>query len=268
MIRPTIDAIVLNRNLMCVTDNLIADLNRRDCFGFVGVVDAGSRDEEVSKYTVVKANSPEVKVFGLRVNRGYNLAINWWLNQSTNSQYLLLLPNDTEINCLDLELLWESLPERIKVAAIVPLSVTDPYNAILPSQGVGLGWNFNEGPIVLSREFIEFMVSCGCEVFDSKNFRSYLSFVEIALKAYANDYALVATRHISFIENESHLEKHYDLIATEESSKNAELLIAEGRAWLGRKYGIIDGMAFENLVRLSFEDFLFSNPQVKHLEIR
>jgi len=267
----SLDVLILNRNLKEVTDALVSNLYIQTGVKFVGVIDAGSVSDQVSKHTVVKNSSIEAKSLGLRLNRGFNLGIDWWIHQSDRSDYLLLLPNDAEIASFDAPNLFSSLyslRNQVKVAAVIPLSSDSPYLHILPEKRVGLGWSFNEGPIILNLEFIEFILQCGSEVFDSTNFRGYLSFVELALKVYANDFALVATDYLSFTENESHLQKHHELIITEQAQENARLLVMEGSAWLGKKYAVSDGICFENIVRLIFESFLGRRTDLSHLRLR
>lgn len=268
MSRLTVDALVLNRNLRNVTDKLVEDLLTLNTFANVGVIDSGSQNSEVSKYTLVKSETIDAKNFGLRINRGFNLGINWWLNQKNTSDFLLLLPNDTEISEFNWHDLSNVLPLDLNVGAIVPLSIDSPYQKIVHKSRVGIGWNFNEGPICLNKKFIELMDSCGTQVFDSSNFRGYLSFIELAVKIYGNSFVMLATNLISYQENESHLLKHYDLIKTEKKLLNEELLIKEGSVWLSKKYGFLDSWAFENMARLLFEDYLNTISDYHHLVLR
>lgn len=271
MDKSSLDVLVLNRNLRDVTDSLVSNLEIQSGVNSVGVIDAGSTNDQISKYTVVQNFSIEATSFGLRLNRGFNLGISWWAHQSNKSDYLLLLPNDAEIETFDALNLFNflfSLSNQIDVAAVIPLSKDSPYRHILPRERVGLGWSFNEGPILLNGEFIEFMLRCGADVFDSDNFRGYLSFVELALKIYANNFAFLATDFLSFRENESHLHNHYELIITEQAQENARLLLMEGSAWLGKKYGVLDGISFENMVRQVFESFMGRNSDLNHLRLR
>lgn len=271
MNKSSLDILVLNRNLRDVTDSLVSTLEIQSGVNSVGVIDAGSTSDQVSKHTVVQDFSVEAMSFGLRLNRGFNLGISWWAHQTNGSNFLLLLPNDAELETFDALNLFDSisnLSNRIDVAAVIPLSQDSPYRHILPKDRVGLGWSFNEGPVLLSRKFIEFMLRCGADVFDSDNFRGYLSFVELALKVYANNFALLATDFLSFRENESHLQNHYDLIITEQAQENARLLLMEGSAWLAKKYGVLDGISFENIVRLVFESVMERHPELKHLRLR
>ncbi len=264
----SIDALVINRNLKSVTDDLIGKLESSKSFRSIGVVDGASREEEISNHTVVRSDSLAAQAFGLRINRGYNLAISWWIKQSIQSDYLLLLPNDTVMVEMNVSELIASLDDKFPVAAIVPLPADSPYQTILPKGRIGIGWHFNEGPIVLSKNFILHQERCGREVFDSENFRGYLSFIDLALRIYANHFCMIGTNLISFNENESHLHNHHELIVTEEASRNASLLLKEGRAWLAQKHGLIDGLSFENLVRLSFEEFMRLNPKLSSWRIR
>jgi hypothetical protein len=268
MTRLEIDALVINRNLRIVTDRLVNGLLESEDFFRVGVVDAGSRLDEISAHTVVRDNSFEVETFGLRINRGYNLAISWWMNQKNRAKYILLLPNDTEIQEQQTKLLIESLEFFRPIGAIIPLPKESPYRAILPRGRVGLGWNFNEGPIILTAEFIEICLRSGKPVFDPDNFRGYLSFVELALQAYANNFGILATDLISFTENESHLILHSDLIKTEDYARNAALILIEGRIWLGKKYGFLDGITLENTTRLVYEEYIRLHPHFSDYIIR
>ena len=268
MTRLKIDALVINRNLRVVTDRLVSGLLESKDFGKVGVVDAGSRVEEISTHTVVRDSSLEVETFGLRINRGYNLAISWWMKQEDKADYVLLLPNDTEIQEQRLDALAESLSVFKPIGAIIPLPMESPYRAILPPARIGLGWHFNEGPIILKSDFLEIFLRSGRPFFDPDNFRGYLAFVELALQAYSNNFGILATDLISFTENESHLINHSELIKTENVARNATLLLAEGRIWLGRKYGFLDGITLENLTRLAFEEFMRLHPHYSDYKIR
>ena len=54
---------------------------------------------------------------------------------------------------------------------------------------------------------------------------------------------------------------------TESYSLNKRLLISEGKKWLFKKYGILDRWAFENIIRLLYEEFIKVNPKYKSIEI-
>lgn len=263
-----LDILILNRNLKDVTDLLVADVKSRvSGNSLVGVIDSGSRDEEVSRHTVVQEDGLDAKLKGLRVNRGFNLGIDWWLRGNPQSDWLMLLPNDAEI-CR-----WESnsferlLETDLALAAIYPIAPRSGYANALEPQESGLLWNIQEGPIVLSRKFCEMMVSGKSRVFDPENFRGYLSFLELSMRAYANNLAIAGTTLVSFSENEDHLLSKAHLIGTEEMSHNLKLLIEEGEDWLLSKYGLRDRWSMENIVRLLFDEYVRVNPGLGLREI-
>jgi hypothetical protein len=96
--------------------------------------------------------------------------------------------------------------------------------------------------------------------FDPQNFRGYCSLLEVALQAYSQDSALVATNLVTFAENTGHLLSNYELIGTEPLSENQRLLISEGEAWLSSKYGYQYRRNLELVCRLVFEEFLSVHP--------
>jgi hypothetical protein len=256
-----LDVLILNRNLKSVTDRLFDNFIDNRHINIIGVIDSGSRDEEVSANTVVRDASIEALLHGLRINRGFNLGINWWRNQPTESSFLLLLPNDTELIEFDIDGLIRGLEGFRNIAAILPLSQNSPYTEILPESRLGLVWSINEGPILLSRKYVDFQSKCSSLVFDDNNFRGYLTFTELAIKSYANNFGILATDFISFRENESYLQTKHQLIGTEPLEDNARLLLDEGRVWLARKYGLSDGRSFELIARLLFEEYLRVHPE-------
>lgn len=261
-----LDVLILNRNLRQVTDALVDDLEKRLPSGaLVGVIDSGSREAEISKHTVVGDSSISARVSGLRINRGFNLGISWWLTSRPHVGWVLLAPNDAEIVHWDQGKLEHLLQDSASAAAIYPVASGSGYDIALQPRDAGLLWNIQEGPIVLNRDFCELLTQQDSKVFDDNNFRGYLSFLELSLRAYANNLPIVATSSISFRENEEHLLTKSHLIGTEEMSQNLRLLVSEGEKWLANKYGFSDRWTFENMVRVVFDEFVRVNPN-QHLE--
>lgn len=263
-----LDALILNRNLKKVTDALVKTLesNVRN-IDFVAVIDSGSRSEEVSERTVTRADSTEAAIYGLRLNRGFNLGINWWLAERKESDWILLLPNDAELHHIDDLGLSQVMEQYPHAAAIYPISPDSGYEISLGDRRSGLIWNLQEGPVILSRHFCELLTKNASTVFDPQNFRGYLSFLELSLRAYANNFPIIGTANIAFRENETHLLSKAHLIGTEDLSQNLQLFVEEGERWLSIKYGLSDRWSFENLVRLAFEEFLKVNPCMKLEEV-
>ena len=256
----TIDVLILNRNLRSITDDLVRSMIIHDKNALVGVIDAGSRKEERSDFTVVSDESKFAAEHGLRINRGYNLGIKWWLTQTTSSDWLLLLPNDSEVVAWDSHILLRQLENLPNAVVVIPIAPTNPYIPLLGPLRLGLGWNFHEGPILLKRNYLENRTENQGQVFDEDNFRSYLSFIELSFQVYGDNKSVLATDLVSFVENESHLLSNSALIQTESYTENLELLVTEGEAWLRKKYGWEDRWPLEMAARALFERYLIMNP--------
>jgi len=258
-----LDVLILNRNMRKVTDELaekimeITDVQR--CL----VIDAGSRESEISRYTFIRDSSEKTIQQGLRPNRGFQLGLQEWVKSDKPAQWVLLLPNDSEIVHWNMIKLLEELSSCREIVAVVPISPVNPYKGMLPESRIAFGWNFHEGPLMLRRDFVENRLNNQGYVLDPDNFRGYLSFIELGLQVFAANMGLVATDLISFSENQSHLMHNHQLIGTEPIAQNLELLISEGEKWLAHKYGLEDRWSFEMLARLAFEEFLLVNPELK-----
>jgi len=258
-----LDFLIINRNLKNVTNNLIMDLKSHENVGIVGAVDAGSRDEEISKHTVVRDDSYEAKAYGLRINRGYNLGLNWWIKHSnTNSNWVCLLPNDSIIENMEIVKLLGEVDNYEKCQAIVPISPLSAYSKYLIDKNIFLNWHFAEGPIILKRSLVEYFFKQKNLVFDNDNFRGYLSFIYLAIEIYANNLCMVGSNLISFSENEDFLINNFNLIETESIDENKNLLIKEGLLILGKKYGLESRLGLELIGRLLFEEFKKVNPDI------
>ena len=90
-----IAAIILNRNLPYVTNKLYHSIkkNNKNLID-VFIVDAGSDNKKISKYTTWKANSKSIKKMGLRYGRGmnYGLLQLWKENkfENSNNKYIII----------------------------------------------------------------------------------------------------------------------------------------------------------------------------------
>lgn len=257
-----IDVLVLNRNLRAVTDSLVNHIAKQKNVDGCFVVDSGSRQEEISEHTVVGDTSHSAFVYGLRLNRGFNLGISWWLENRDSAGYLLLLPNDSELVTWDIEKLIHKISGSQEIGAVIPLPPSDPYLGLLGESGVGIGWNFQEGPILFTNKFLKDRLALG-PVFDPKNFRGYLSFIDLACQMYSSNISILATDLIQFSENTSILINEFQLMGTEPLEVNLALLVSEGETWLAEKFGTKERWAIELIARLLFEEFLRVNPSCK-----
>lgn len=265
-----IDAIILNRNLGEVCDALyqnVEELLGPTCR--IEVVDSSTSTELASKRVTVLAKTDEALEHGLRFGRGMNMGLNKLLESGPLNPWILLLPVDTEVVKLDLESLVDDLATIPELVAVKPLPDGSPYAKLLGERGRGIGWNFEEGPWLLNSDFVRKQIDLNSrsEFFDSANFRGFLTGLELSFKAYANGNCVGLTRHLVLRENESHLIEKADLIKTEPLDENLRMLVEEGEAWLGTKYGIQDSWDFAQVVRLLFDRFLIENPDLQSLAL-
>jgi hypothetical protein len=258
-----VDVLILNRNMREVTDELVEKIKEYTEVKQCLVVDAGSRESEVSRYTFVRDSSEKTIQLGLRPNKGFQLGLQKWVRSNNPAQWVLLLPNDSEIVQWNMSQLLVELASSKEIVAVVPIAPANPYKGMLPESRIAFGWNFHEGPLLLRRDFVEHRLNNQGYVLDPENFRGYLSFIELALQIFAANKGLVATDLISFSENQSHLLHNHHLIGTEPIAQNLELLIKEGEKWLAHKHGLEDRWSFEMLTRLAFEEFLQVNPELR-----
>jgi hypothetical protein len=259
------DVIILNRNLRAVTDELAKQLTDLDGVGGVYVVDSGSVDAEISSRTIARDESEFARVNGLRINRGFNLGLLEWLKLEQRGEWILLLPNDAEIVSANLEVLLELAGRTSDIAAIVPVTDDNPYTSLIQESGASLVWNIHEGPIMLRRNFVEDSFDLAGQVFDSSNFRSYASFLDLSFRIYASDRCIIATNLVRFRENKLHQLTKHTLIGTEPQDESLALLLSEGKKWMASKYGFTDRRNLELATRLLFEEFCIVHPE---LEIR
>ena len=258
-------AVILNRNMGEVCDNLRKKLLDEGIMDVI-VVDSSTDEMLQSKFVSIGSIDQKAKDVGYRINRGFNLGLNYALN-NYDFDWIFCFPVDTEIIKFDLEsfdLISRQFP---KITAYALAEKSDAYLPLI-KKNVGLVWNIPEGPILLSQELVSmFKTTHGVTLFSDENFRSYLSFKELAFRIYSNNLALGIYDGFLVAENEDLLLTYSELMKTEDFSSNKKLLISEGGEWLFNKYGIFDRWAFENAVRLLYEEFCKVNPGYKPIEI-
>jgi hypothetical protein len=256
-------AIILNRNLGEVCDELRRKLLSQGISDVI-IVDSSTDVTLQSKFVTIKAQDKEALKLGFRINRGFNLGLNYAL-ENYEFDWVFCIPVDTEIIELDLQSFEVKSKQFSKIVAYTLPERNNPYLTILKGD-IGLVWNIPEGPILLKRDFIaQYKTENSFLLFDDKNFRAYLSFKELALKIYSANFAIGVYSKFLVAEREELLLNYSELMKTESYSLNKQLLISEGKKWLFQKYGIFDKWAFETLVRLAHDEFLLRNP--RYLEI-
>lgn len=258
-------AVILNRNMGEICDDLRKKLLTEGITDVI-VVDSSTDEMLQSKFVTIGSIDQDAKDVGYRINRGFNLGLNFALRNYT-FDWIFCFPVDTEILKFDLgsfDLISKQFP---KIKAYALAEKDDPYLPLIKNQ-IGLVWNVPEGPILLSQELVSmFKTTNNVSLFSDENFRSYLSFKELAFRIYSANFALGIFDGFLVAENEELLLTYSELMKTEDFSLNKKLLISEGEEWLFKKYGIFDRWAFENTIRLLYEEFCKVNPEHKSIEI-
>ena len=258
-------AIILNRNLGKVCDALRLELLSRGVQNVI-VVDSSTDQSLQSEYVTIGATDQSALDHGYRINRGFNLGLNYAL-ENYEFDWIFCIPVDTSIIELDLNAFDTDSVLYPKIMAYTLPEKNNPYLPLMKNS-IELVWNVLEGPILLKRELVSrFKFENTVLLFDNENFRAYMSYKELAFRIYSSNFALGIYSKFLVEEREELLLSYSELMKTESFSVNKQLLISEGGKWLFKKYGIFDRWAFETIVRLLYEEFLRVNPEYKSIEI-
>lgn len=266
-----IDVVILNRNLGNIADNLFHDVVR---FGIpnenIVVVDSGSDNDKLSKFTTLRFNDLNTKESGLRPSRGFNHGITELLSRKSSSEWILLLPVDARILKFDFVKLMQSIQDLERIQAIKPISPTSGYLEFLEDRPESLVWSIEEGPIMIRKSFIQLLSRTSGEdiFFDADNFRGLYTSLELAFRVYGNAGCILLTSMIEISEDKSFQIEKSALIKTEPIDIHMQLMLREGNKWLHDKYGILDAKSLSEIVRLSFDNFLQCYPEYAKLTSR
>jgi len=258
-------AIILNRNLGEVCDALREELLSKGISDVI-IVDSSTDKSLQSRFVTIGAIDQNALEHGYRINRGFNLGLNYALD-NYKFDWIFCIPVDTEIIELDLSAFDLDSKKFPKIMAYTLPEENNPYLPLIKNQ-MALIWNILEGPILLKSELISmYKIGNVVSLFDDENFRSYMSYKELALRIYSSNFAVGVYNKFLVKEREELLLTYSELMRTESFSLNKQLLISEGGEWLLKKYGIFDKWAFETIIRLLYEEFLRVNPEYKLIEM-
>lgn len=262
--------IVLNRNLPSVTDALCEKLIRIDGdLTDVFVVEAGSDDDNLSRYCTWHADWEDARKHGLRVPRGFNFALSqlWKEGRFNNYSEFFLLTNDTEFGEFPvLGPLLDVLEKHPRVGVLSPCSRRWGERLLLKDQPTKYFWYVLNTAYLMRRDFIESIMEkdnpdhMHC-IYDGANFRGFGAEAELIAKGYANDWATAITTRVWAEENESHLLTKADLIRTEPYEENLRLYVEEGKRWLRRKYGFNSRWQLHMYAKFFYEKFFEFYPE-------
>lgn len=268
--------IILNRNLPEITNNLYEhlkkyDQNQTDIF----VLEAGSDQENLSKYYTWYANEPDIMKNGLRYNRGMNYALLKLFKENNWNKYdaFFLITNDTELSSeKTIDPLMSLMDKQKNLGIISPCSKKWGEKFLLKKQTTKYFWFIHNNAYLLRRKFIESVMETIDPnfmnfVFDGSNFRGYLSESELIGKAYLNDWAAAITNEVNAEENESYLLEKSDLIRTEGHDENLKLYLEEGRRWIKSKYGFSSHWSMHQYTKTLYDQFFEHHPELKKYKL-
>jgi len=268
--------IILNRNLPEITDKLCEHMLEFDGdYTDICVIEAGSDDDKLSKYTTWHAKSRSIVAQGLRYCRGMNYGLVQLVKEKKFKQYeaFFLLTNDTEFKQNGtIKTLLSVMDEHPQIGILSPCSERWGERLLLKEEATKYFWFIHNNAYLLRRDFIEDI--CNDKnpnmidfLFDGNNFRGYGTEHELIAKAYANDWAAAITNLVLASENESHLIDRFDQIKTQGYAENLELYITEGRNWMRRKYGFNSIWSMQLYVKNFYDHFFEFHPEFSKYKI-
>jgi glycosyltransferase involved in cell wall biosynthesis len=258
-------AIILNRNLGKECDVLRNTLLSKGVSDVI-IVDSSTTPSLQSEFITIRPTDDSTIEHGYRINRGFNLGLNYAIDNYT-FDWIFCLPVDTQIIEMNLSAFDLDSKQFPKIVAYTLPESNNPYLPLIKND-IGLVWNILEGPILLSYELVsKYKVENSVSLFDNENFRGFLSFKELALRIYSANLAVGIYNKFLVSEREELLLTYSELMRTESFSLNKQLLISEGGKWLFKKYGIFDRWAFETIIRLLHDEFLLCNPDYSEIKL-
>ena len=268
-----IATIILNRNLPRVTDRLVKNIKQNNFIhNDIFVLESGSDEKNLSKYTTWHANWPSAQKKGLRFHKGMNYALFklYKENKLGNYDAFFLLSNDAEFKSkYYLDKLSKILFNYKKLGIISPCSKRWGEKILLKKTKTKFFWYIHSCAYLIKKDFIinNNKNSFNNFLFDDSNFRGYGLESEIIAKAYCNDWAAAITSKVFFEENESHLIKKAKLIKTENYQENLNLYVSEGKKWMKNKYGFNSKWAMQLYVKNFYDNFFKFYPEYSKYKI-
>ncbi len=258
-------AIILNRNLGKECDALREALLSKGVSDVI-IVDSSTDPSLQSQFVTIGSIDNSAIEHGYRINRGFNLGLNYAINNH-KFDWVFCLPVDTQIIELDLGSFDLDSAQYPKIVAYTLPECDNPYLPLIKNN-IGLVWNVLEGPILLNYKLVsKYKKADSVSLFDENNFRAFLSYKELAFRVYSANFAVGIYNKFLVAEREELLLTYSELMKTESFSLNKQLLIHEGGEWLFKKYGIFDRWAFETIVRLLHDEFLICNPKYSVIKL-
>ena len=265
-----IATLILNRNLPAVADGLYEHFERFDGdLTDIYVIESGSDQGNLSRYYSFWADWPEAIGDGLRYGRGFNYGLTRLLEEGQYEKYdyFFLVCNDTVFpETSVLAPLYQEVEQYQKIGIISPCSPEWGESRLIPKDETRFFWFANHIAWLIRRKFIDAIRELEAPsymnfLYDGTNFRGYDADIELVAKAYANGYGVAITRKASFTEDSLLTDRNAAVIKTDRLDKNQEAMLAEGLAWLRRKYGFASRWNMVTYVKAFYGLFFEHNPE-------
>ena len=271
-----IAVLILNRNLPKVTEKLRSNIEKfNKKLVDIYIIDSGSENKLVSKYTSFRANWKSVKKKGLRFSRGMNFGLGklWEYSKFNQYKYFLLLTNDTVVPKIPfINKLKNIMDKNPKIGILSPCSKRWGEKNYLLKKKIKFFWFIHNNAYFLRKEFIIDIMNTSKPhymnfLFDGKNFRGYGIESELIAKGYLNNWGSAITSDVFVEENERYLLEKSKLIKTEPYDQNLKLYINEGILWMKKKYGFKSKWDMQMYVKSLYDQFFKLHPKQKKFKI-
>ena len=263
-------AIILTRNLPDVAESLREQILSAEAeIVDVFIVESGTDPDKLSPNYNFYADWPDAVKYGLRYPNGMNYGIHSILKLYPEMyDSFLLLANDTIIESSNpVAKLRADLFNTPKCGLVSPCGA-DWGEIHLLNDGPKAFWHIHNNCYFIDAKLVNCInydpTTYPNTLFDSSNFRGYLSETELIAKSYINGFQAVITPNVLIREDESLLKERFSLIKTDPQSINDRLYIEEGLEWIKRKYSFSSRWDMNNFALNSYNQFFDWYPSLEY----
>lgn len=265
-------AIILNRNLPEVAENLRNILDRESDLVDTFVVESGSDSDKLASNYDFYADWPDALTNGLRYTNGMNYGLKC-IRENYAHQYdsYLLLANDTVVLSNNfVESLRHTLLSEPNCGIVSPCGL-DWGERLLLQETAKAFWYIHNNCYMVSEDFVARVGNISSThthnnyLFDGNNFRGFCADAELIAKGYVNDFMSLVTPHALIREDEKLLKERFSLIKTEPTAENMKLYIDEGLTWMKQKYGFNSRWDMNNYCINAYKQFFDWHPTLSRL---
>ena len=267
-----IATIILGRNLPETTDALVERFRAQDTGdNDIYVVESGTQQDRLSKYSTSWANWDDALKNGLRFARGFNFGLLDLIRRGVfaDYDYFLLTRNTVEFDGPLASILLDEAVQHPHVGILSPCEEGWAEREYLNGRATAYVWHINHLVWLVSRPYIECLMerhdpSHMNLLYDGSNFRGYGTDTELIIKGYMNEFSTALTTRAIFRENTDLIRDNADLMRTEPYDVNQRLVFAEGEEWMRRKYGFNTRLQMQAYAKMAYDRYFALNPHLDH----